>query len=104
MLILTDSNFEETIKNSKIPVLADIYTDWCPPCKKLAPIMEKLDEEYKEKVAFSKMNLDENPETGSALSVNVIPTVFLYINGVVKDRFTGCREEEDLKKWINSKI
>lgn len=104
MNILTDSNFTETISGSKLPVLVDIYTEWCPPCKKLAPIMEKLDEEYKEKVSFCKMNLDENPETGNDLSVNVIPTVILYVNGVIKDRFTGYREEEDLKQWLNSKI
>ncbi len=104
MIILTDANFEEAIKTPGKPIIVDIYAEWCPPCKMLGPIMEKLDLDYGDKVTFAKMNLDENRVTGNALSVDVIPTVFLYIDGQIKSRFTGFRQEDEIKQWINTNI
>jgi thioredoxin 1 len=104
MQVLTDQNFEEIIKNSKLPVLVDIYTDWCPPCKILGPILDKLSEEYSSKVSFYKMNLDENPKTGESFQVDRIPTVLLFVNGQAKSNFIGLKQEEEIKNWINSNI
>jgi thioredoxin 1 len=104
MIILTDANFEETIKTPGKPILVDIYAEWCPPCKMLGPIMEKLDLDYRDRVTFAKMNLDENHITGNALSVDRIPTVFLYVDGQIKSSFTGFRQENEIKQWINTNI
>ena len=104
MNILTDETFESSVKNSAIPVLVDIFTEWCPPCKMLGPIIEKLSEEYKGKVDFFKMDLDKNPKTGDLFGVDRIPTVVLFINGEVKDKFIGLRPEEEIRRWINSNI
>ncbi|MFZ3054487.1 MAG: thioredoxin [Minisyncoccales bacterium] len=104
MTILTDETFEGSVKSSSIPVLVDIYTEWCPPCKMLGPIVEKLSEEYAGKVEFFKMDLDKNPKTGELFGVDRIPTVVLLINGEVKDKFVGLRTEEEIKSWINSNI
>ncbi len=104
MIILTDDNFEQTIKSPGKPIVIDIYAEWCPPCKMLSPIMEKLDSEYRDRVTFAKMNLDENHKTGNALSVDRIPTVFLYVEGQIKSSFSGFRSEGDIKQWINSNL
>lgn len=104
MNILTDETFEGSVKNSAIPVLVDIYTEWCPPCKMLGPIVEKLSEEYKGKVEFFKMDLDKNPKTGDLFGVDRIPTVVLFVNGEVKDKFVGLKQEDEIKKWIDSNI
>jgi len=104
MNILTDETFESSVKNSAIPVLVDIFTEWCPPCKMLGPIIEKLSEEYKGRVDFFKMDLDKNPKTGDLFGVDRIPTVVLFVNGEVKDKFVGLRPEEEIRKWINSNI
>jgi thioredoxin 1 len=102
MEILTDANFEEFISKSDKPVLLDVFATWCPPCKMLGPVLDKLSEEYADKVAFTKMDLDQNPETGNKFGVEVIPTVFLFKNGEVVDKFVGYKPEEDVKTWLNS--
>lgn len=104
MQLLTDQNFEEIIKNAKLPVLVDVYTDWCPPCKMLGPIVEKLSGEYSGKVDFYKLNLDENHETGEKFQIDRIPTVILFVNGEIKSSFIGLKQEEEIKNWINSNI
>jgi len=85
-------------------VLVDIFTEWCPPCKMLGPIIEKLSEEYKGKVEFFKMDLDKNPKTGDLFGVDRIPTVVLFVNGEVKEKFVGLRPEDEIRKWIDSNI
>lgn len=104
MEILTDTNFEEFISKSDKPVLLDVFATWCPPCKMLGPVLEKLGEDYKDKVVFTKMDLDQNPQTGNAFGVEVIPTVFLFKNGQVIDKFVGYKPEEDVKSWLDSHI
>jgi len=104
MNILTDQEFEEKVKNSSKPVLLDIYTQWCPPCKILGPMLDKISEEYTDKVDFYKMDLDQNPKIGEMFSIDRIPTVLLFNNGAVKNFFVGLREEEDIKNWINKNI
>lgn len=104
MDILTDEQFEGAVKKSSIPVLVDIFTEWCPPCKTLGPIIEKLSEEYKGKVDFFKMDLDKNPKTGDLFGVDRIPTVVLFVNGDVKNKFIGLRSEDEIRSWINSNI
>jgi thioredoxin 1 len=104
MNFLTDENFDSTVKNSSLPVLVDIFTEWCPPCKTLGPIIEKLSEEYKGKVEFFKMDLDKNPKTGDLFQVDRIPTVVFFVNGSVKDKFIGLRSAEEIRSWIDSRI
>ena len=104
MNILTDETFESSVKSSALPVLVDIFTEWCPPCKMLGPIIEKLSEQYKGKVEFFKMDLDKNPKTGDLFGVDRIPTVVLFVNGEVKDKFVGLKQEDEIRKWIDSKI
>lgn len=104
MNILTDETFESSVKGSGVPVLVDIFAEWCPPCKILGPIVEKLSEEYKGKVEFYKMDLDKNPKTGDLFQVDRIPTVVLFVNGQMKDKFIGLKQEEEIRSWINSNI
>jgi len=104
MTILTDEMFESSVKGSDKLVLVDIFTEWCPPCKMLGPIIEKLSEEYKGKVEFFKMDLDKNPKTGDLFGVDRIPTVVLFVNGEVKEKFVGLRPEDEIRKWIDSNI
>lgn len=100
---ITDNNFEETIKGEK-PVLIDFYTDWCPPCKMLSPIIEEMEKEFEGKVIVSKMNIDENPITANKFQIDRIPTVVLFSKGEIKSSFIGFKDKEDIKDWLNSNI
>ncbi len=100
---ITDNNFKEII-NSEKPTLVDFYTEWCPPCKMLSPIIEQVKEEYEGKINVYKMNIDENPITANEFQVDRIPTVVLFSKGEIKSSFVGFKEKEDIEDWINSNI
>jgi thioredoxin 1 len=100
---ITDSNFEEIIKGEE-PVLIDFYTDWCPPCKLLSPIIEEMEKEFEGRVIVSKMNIDENPITANKFQIDRIPTVILFSKGEIKSSFIGFKDKEDIMGWINSNI
>lgn len=104
MNILTDETFEEFITKADKPVLLDIFAQWCPPCKMLGPVIEKIAEDYKDKIIVAKMDLDACPETGQKFSVEVIPTVFLFKNNEVVDKFVGFMPEEEIKNWLNDHL
>ncbi|HPD19779.1 MAG TPA: thioredoxin [Candidatus Pacearchaeota archaeon] len=100
---ITDENFEKIINSAK-PVLVDFYTDWCPPCKMLSPLLEELKEELAHKVDIVKMNIDENPVTANKFGIDRIPTVMLFSQGELKDGFIGYMDKDDIKKWIEINI
>lgn len=101
---LTDQDFEETLSNSKKPILVDFWAEWCPPCKKLTPVLEKIAKEYKEKIDIYKVNVDENPVLGQTFSIEVIPTVIFFKENNAKSGFVGFREEAEIKKWIDNNL
>ncbi len=101
---LTDQDFEETLSNSKKPILVDFWAEWCPPCKKLTPVLEKIAKEYKEKIDIYKVNVDENPVLGQTFSIEVIPTVIFFKESNAKSGFVGFREEAEIKKWIDNNL
>ena len=100
---IIDNNFEETINGEK-PVLIDFYTDWCPPCKMLSPVIEEMKKEFEGKVIVLKMNIDENPITANKFQIDRIPTVVLFSKGEIKSSFIGFKEKEDIRDWLNSNI
>jgi thioredoxin 1 len=104
MNILTDENFEEFLKKADKPVVLDIFTQWCPPCKMLSPVIEKIAEDYADKVIVAKMDLDANPVTGNRFHVDRIPTVLLIKNGEVASDFVGFKPEAEIKSWIDEGI
>ena len=78
-IILTDENFEETIKQAGIPVFVDFYADWCGPCQMAAPIIDKLanDDAYQGKIVIAKCNIDNNNQIAAKYGVRSIPTMLV---------------------------
>jgi len=100
MINLTDENFEKEISSAQKPVLVDFWAVWCGPCSVLGPILEKLSEEYKEKVVFAKVNIDESPLASQKFNIDRIPNVVLFKDGKVLGGFVGVQPEEAIKKWL----
>lgn len=101
---LTDQNFEEEIKKAEKPVLIDFWASWCQPCLVLAPILEKLAEEYKEKLILAKVNLDAAPITAQKYSIDRIPTVILFNGGKPISGFIGVRPEPVIREWLENTL
>jgi len=102
MISLTDQNFEQIVKEKNKPVLVDFFAEWCPPCKMLSPILEKLEKEYEEKIIFAKVNVDTSPQTAQKFSIDSIPVVILFKKGELAGTFIGLRSEEEIKTWLEN--
>jgi thioredoxin len=101
---LTDENFEKEINAADKFVLVDFFATWCEPCSMLAPVLEKLAGEFKEKIVLMKANLDNNQATAQKFSVEKIPTVILFKNGKPINGFVGLVPEKSIKEWLENII
>ena len=101
---ITDSNFDEEIKNSQLPVLVDFWAEWCGPCKQIGPILEEVSMEQKEKIKIFKLNVDENPQTPQKFGVRGIPTLMLFKDGNLIDTKVGSLPKNMLESWIDTNL
>ena len=99
-LKITDSNFEAEVKESSIPVLVDFYTDWCGPCKMMAPLVKELAESYSGKCKIGKCNTDENPELSGRFKIMSIPTFLFFKNGELVETAIGAIPKNELEEKI----
>jgi thioredoxin 1 len=104
-IILSDATFSSEI--SKYPVMVvDFWAAWCGPCRTVAPIIEQLAKEYSGRVAFGKLNVDENPLTSSEFQVESIPTLLIFRDGEPVDGIIGAAPkhqiESKLKPYLGS--
>ena len=88
--IFTDSNFQQEVLNSELPVVVDFYADWCGPCKMIGPVIEQLAEAYAVKIKVGKVNVDENMELASKYRIMSIPAIMFFKNGEVQDQIIGA--------------
>lgn len=100
----TTENFEVEVLNAELPVLVDFYADWCGPCKMMAPIVERLAEEYEGKLKVGKCNTDDNMPLAQKYRVASIPTFILFKGGQPAATFMGAMSEDDLCDHIDANI
>ena len=97
----TDGNFEQEVLKSSEPVLVDFWAEWCGPCRMLAPTIDKIANEYQGKVKVGKLDTDVNRDVSIKYNISAIPTVILFKDGQVAQKFVGLRQERDFKEAID---
>ncbi len=104
VITLTESNWNEEVINSDVPVLVDFWAPWCGPCRIIAPIIEEIAEEFGDKIKVGKLNTDENPNIAMQYGIRAIPTVILFKNGEVVDTRIGVQPKDALKQMVMSHL
>ena len=101
-LAFNDSNFQDEVLHSELPVLVDFYADWCGPCKMMSPVVDELSREYEGRLKVGKVNVDENTNVAQQYRVMSIPTILLIKNGQVVDQVVGAVPKAQLTGKIDS--
>ena len=99
---ITDQNFENEVLKSEIPVVVDFWAPWCGPCHMIAPVTEKLAQEYVGKVKFCKLNVDENHQMAVKYQVMSIPLLLFFNGGQQVDSILGAVPESMLRPKVEA--
>ena len=102
MLAINDSNFEEMVINSQIPVLLDFWAPWCGPCRMISPIVEELSKENEGKWLIAKCNVDESTDIPMKFGIRNIPTLLFFKGGVMKEKMVGSTTKAAIVAKMNS--
>jgi thioredoxin len=100
VLTASDSTFSEVVLEQPTPVVVDFWAEWCSSCKRLAPALAELDEEFGDRLRVVKINADENPETVRAYGVLSLPTVLVFRDGAPVGGFVGARPKSALREAL----
>ena len=102
--VVTDQTFDSDVLMSDKPVVVDFWAEWCGPCRMVAPILEELSNEHGDKVAFVKLNVDENPQVAASYRITSIPTLNVYSGGQVVKQIIGAKPKSaiinDLRDYL----
>jgi putative thioredoxin len=99
---VTDETFNTDVvaRSRTVPVVLDLWAEWCGPCKQLGPILEKLATEANGAFVLAKVDVDANPQLSAALQVQSIPMVVAIVAGQVADGFLGAMPESQVREWL----
>jgi thioredoxin 1 len=101
-LEFTDDNFEDEVLKAQQPVLVDFWAEWCGPCRMLGPVIEELVADFDGKAKIGKVDIDNNRDIAVKFGIQSIPSVFIFKNGEVVNKFVGISPKEELASAIDA--
>ncbi len=102
-IVLTDSNFASEV--AKYPImLVDFWAPWCGPCRMVSPIVEQLSREYSGRVAFGKVNVDENQRIAASFGIQSIPTLMIFKGSKAVDVIIGAVPKAQIEMKLKQQL
>ena len=99
---VTDATFAEEVLGSELPVLVDFWAEWCPPCHRLAPVLDELAAEYEGRARIVKVDADANPKTVQTYGILSLPTLSMFRDGELVGQIIGAHPKSRLRALIDS--
>ena len=104
VITVTNENFQQTVLQSKLPVLVDFWASWCAPCLAIAPHVEALTQRFQGKLIVGKLDVDANQEIAAQYEVRSIPTLLIFKDGKVLDQLVGAVPKAMLEKFVEKAL
>jgi thioredoxin 1 len=96
VMTVTEDNFDSAILQSKLPVLLDVFGLSCPPCKRIAPLIEELSVELEGRAVVAKVAVEDQPRLAGKLGIAAVPTFIVFANGAETKRMVGIQSKQTL--------
>lgn len=101
MAVLTiNKNFNETVLQSAGPIVVDFWAPWCGYCRRLSPVIDRLEDEYEGKIRVAKLNIDEEPQLAQQFEVDTIPTLILFRDGKAVSSVVNPGSQDAIDSWL----
>ncbi len=103
-VVVGSHNFREEVLESDVPVIVDLWAEWCVPCRMVEPILEEISEEYAGKLKVAKVNVDEEGEIAAQYGIVSIPTLLVFKDGNVVRKQIGAVPKPVIEGMIKDLI
>jgi thioredoxin 1 len=100
--VLTAEGWERDVLQAQGPVLVDLWAEWCPPCRKMGPVIDELARLRDGQVTVGKLDVDQHPQVAERYAVRSIPTLLLFRDGKLVDRRVGAMPLEELQAFVGA--
>jgi len=100
----SDAAFDADVLQNGKAVLLDFWAEWCGPCKMIAPLLDEVADQYEDKLAVVKLNVDENPNTAQKFGIRSIPTLILFKDGAVQAQMMGAMPKSQLEEFLDTNL